>query len=108
MMVHGPRMPVEKARDESHRRILLYSVTQYSLSQVTLATILGVDHDELSAYELGLSKNAQQVFKYTLTGMVGNYMKELVVLPRDIYPADDVKMHLGLTGDHAEMSFMNL
>ncbi len=41
-------------------------------------------------------------------GMVGNYMNERVFTPRDVYPADDVKMHLGLTGAHAQMSFMNL
>jgi hypothetical protein len=78
------------------------------LSQETLATILEADRDELRAYEVGLSKNAQQIFKYTLTGMVGTYMNERVFTPRDVYPADDVKMHLGLTCAHAQMSFMNL
>jgi hypothetical protein len=98
-------MPVEKARDEPHRRILLNSAALYSL---TLETILGADRDELSAYELGLTKNAQQMFKYTLPGLVGNYMNERVFTQRDVYPADDVKMHLGLMGAHAQMSFMNL
>jgi hypothetical protein len=101
-------MPVEKARDESHRSILLNSAAPYSLSKETLETILGADHDELSAYELGLTKNAHQIFKYTLPGMVGNYMNERVFTPRDVYPAVDVKMHLGLTGNHTKMSFMNL
>ena len=108
MIVHGPRMPVEKARDEPHRRILLYSAAPYCLSQETLATILEADRDELRAYEVGLSKNAQQIFKYTLTGMVGTYMNERVFTARDVYPADEVKRHLGLTGDHSKMSFMNL
>ena len=108
MIVHGPRMPVEKARDEPHRCILLYSAAPYCLSQETLATILEADRDELSAYEVGLSKNAQQIFKYTLTGMVGTYMNERVFTARDVYPADEVKRHLGLTGDHSKMSFMNL
>jgi hypothetical protein len=39
---------------------------------------------------------------------LGNYMNEQVFTPRGVYPADDVKMHLGLTGPHAQMSFMNL
>ncbi len=95
MMVYGPRMPVEKARDESHRRILLNSAAPYSLSKETLETILRADRDELTAYELGLTKNAKQIFKYTLRGMVGNYMNERVFTRRDVYPADDVKMHLG-------------
>ena len=80
----------------------------YSLSMETLETILAADRDELTAYELGLTKNAQQIFKYTLPGLLGNYMNERVFTPRDVYPADDVKMHLCLTGAHAQMSFMNL
>jgi hypothetical protein len=108
MMAYGPRMPIEKAREESHRRILLNSAAPYSLSMATLETILAADRDELSAYELGLTKNAQQIFKHTLPGLLGNYMNERVFTLRDVYPADDVKMHLGLTGAHAQMSFMNL
>lgn len=108
MMAYGPRLPIEKARDESHRRILLRSAAPYSLSMETLETILAADRDELTAYELGLTKNAQQIFKYTLPGLLGNYMNERVFTPRDVYPSDDVKMHLGLTGAHAQMSFMNL
>jgi len=108
MMAYGPRMPIEKARDESHRRILLLSAAPYSLSIESLETILAADRDELNAYELGLAKNAQQIFKYTLPGWLANYMNERVFTPRDVYPSDDVKMHLGLTGAHAQMSFMNL
>jgi hypothetical protein len=107
-MEYGPRMPVEKARDESHCRILLNSTPPYSLSKETLEMILAADRDELSAYELVLTKNAQQIFKYTLPGMLVNNMNERVFTQRDVYPADDVKMHLGLTGAHAQMSFMNL
>ena len=40
MMAYGPRLPIEKARDESHRRILLNSAAPYSLSKETLETIL--------------------------------------------------------------------
>ena len=108
MMAYGPRLPVEKARDETHRRILLRSAAPYSLSVESLETILAADRDELTAYEIGLIKNAQQIFKYTLPGLLGNYMNEQVFTPRGVYPADDVKMHLGLTGAHAQMSFMNL
>jgi hypothetical protein len=79
-----------------------------ALSVESLETILAADRDELTAYEIGLMKNAQQIFKYTLPGLLGNYMNEQVFTPRGVYPADDVKMHLGLTGAHAQMSFMNL
>ena len=108
MMAYGPRLPIEKIRDETHRRILLRSAAPYSLSVESLETILAADRDELTAYEIGLIKNAQQIFKYTLPGLLGNYMNEQVFTPRGVYPADDVKMHLGLTGAHAQMSFMNL
>ncbi len=108
MLAYGPRLPIEKARDESHRRILLRSAAPYSSSMETLETILAADLDELTAYELGLTKNAQQIFKYTLPGLLGNYMNEQLFTPRNVYPADDVKMHLGLTGAHAQMSFMTL
>ena len=108
LMVHGPRMPVEKARDDTHRRILLHSAAPYALSQETLETILGADRDELIAYTIGLAKNAQQVLKYTLGGMVGNVLNEQVFTPRNVYPTDVIKVHLGLTGDHARMSVMNL
>jgi hypothetical protein len=104
-------MPIEKARDESHHSILLYSAqaATYCLSQETLETILGADRDELSAYEQGLAKNAQHIYKYTLTGLLGNFMmNEQVFTMRNVYPTDDVKMHLSLTGDHVRMSFMNL
>ena len=108
LMVHGPRMPVEKARDDTHRRILLHSAAPYALSQETLETILDADRDELIAYTIGLAKNAQQVLKYTLGGMVGNVLNEQVFTPRNVYPTDVIKVHLGLTGDHARMSVMNL
>ena len=108
MMAYGPRLPIEKARDEDRRRIILRSAAPYSLSVGSLETILEADRDELTAYEIGLTKNAQQVFKYTLPGLLANYMNERVFTPRDVYPSDDVKMHLGLTGAHAKMSFMNL
>jgi hypothetical protein len=43
-----------------------------------------------------------------LYGLAGNYMNEKVLTPRDVYPADDVKLHLGLTGDNARKCFMEL
>jgi hypothetical protein len=51
---------------------------------------------------------AQQVIQYVLYGLAGNYMNEQVFTPRDVYPAEDVKLHLGLTGDNARKCFMEL
>ena len=78
------------------------------MSQETLDIILGADRDELSAYLTGMAKNSQQVIRYVLYGLAGNYMNERVFTPRDVYPADDVKLHLGLTGNNARKSFMDL
>ena len=107
-IVHGNKLPIEKIRDDSHRQILLHSASPYCLSQETLATVLAADPDEKNAYLIGLAKNAQQVIRYTLYGIVGNYMNERVFTPRDVYPAEDVKLHLGLTGDNARKCFMEL
>jgi antitoxin component of RelBE/YafQ-DinJ toxin-antitoxin module len=108
LIIHGKNLPIEKVRDETHRLILLRSAAPYCLSKETLDTILGADRDEMNAYLIGLSKNAQQVIRYQLYGLAGNYMNEKVLTPREVYPVDDVKLHLGLTGDNARKCFMEL
>ncbi len=107
-LLHGKNLPVEKVRDESARAILLYSAALYCLSQETLATILDADSDERKAYLIGLAKNTQQIMQYVLPGLVGNYMNEKVLTSRDVFPADDVKLHLGLTSANAQKCFMEL
>ena len=107
-LLHGKNLPVEKVRDETARVILLYSAAPYCLSQETLATILDADSDERKAYLIGLAKSAQQVMQYVLPGLVGNYMNEKVLTSRDVFPADEVKLHLGLTGTNAQKCFMEL
>ena len=108
LVVHGKNLPIEKVRDEPHRVILLRSAAPYCLSKETLDTILGADRDEKNAYLIALAKNAQQVIRYVIYGLSGNYMNERVFTPRDVFPADDVKLHLGLTGDNARKCFMEL
>jgi hypothetical protein len=111
LIVHGKNLPIEKIRDETHRIILIHSAAPYCLSQETLETILGADRQESSAYLVDMSKNTQQVIRYTLYGVTGNYMNEKVLTLRDVtdvLPADDVKLHLGLTGDNARKCFMEL
>ena len=46
--------------------------------------------------------------QYVLPGLVGNYMNEKVLTSRDVFPADEVKLHLGLTGTNAQKCFMEL
>ena len=107
-IVHGKNLPIEKIRDDNYRQCLLYSAAPYCLNQETLDMIVGTDRDEKNAYLIALAKNAQQVIRYVLYGQVGNYMNERVFTPRDVFPADDVKLHLGLTGDNARKCFMEL
>ena len=108
LVIHGKNMPIEKVRDDIPRAVLFHSSAPYSLSKANLDIILGADADERKAYLIGLVKNAQQVVKYILPGLVGNYMNEMVLTKRDVYPTDDVKLHLGLTGANAKKSFMEL
>ena len=107
-IVHGKNLPIEKIRDDNYRQSLLYSAAPFCLSQETLDLILESDSDERNAYLIALAKNAQQVIRYVIYGLVGNYINERVFTPRDVYPADDVKLHLGLTGDNARKCFMEL
>jgi hypothetical protein len=108
LIIHGKNLPIEKVRDDLPRATLLYSAAPYCLSQETLAIILDADPDERKAYLIGMVKNAQQVVKYILPGLVGNYMNEKVLTSRDVFPTEDVKLHLGLTGANAHKCFMEL
>ena len=106
LVVHGKNLPIKNVRDSIPRDILLYSASPYCISKDTLDIILGADSDERKAYLIGLAKNAQQVIKYTLGGLLGNYMNEKVLTSRDVFPTEDVKLHLGLTGANAQKCFM--
>jgi hypothetical protein len=59
------------------------------------------DPDERSAYIIGLAKNAQQVIRYSLYGQTINFLCDKKLTP-------EVKLHLGLTGDNARKSFMDM
>jgi hypothetical protein len=101
-------MPIEKVRDDINRAALLHSAAPFCLSQETLARATILDANERKAYLIGLVKNAQQVMKYILPGLVGNYMNEKVLTSLEDFPADDVKLHLGLTGANSQKCSMEL
>ena len=63
---------------------------------------------QTKAYLIGWVKNAQQVLKYVLPGLVGNYMNGKVLTSSEVFPADDVKLHLGLTSTNAKKCFREL
>jgi hypothetical protein len=104
----GKHMPVEKHRDEPARLILLQTAAKYSLNAASLKKIMDSEPDERSAFLIGLAKNAQQVIRYGLYGQAINFICDKVLTPRDVHPSDEIKTHLGLTGDNARKSFMDM
>ena len=108
LIINGKHMPVEKHRDGPNRLILLHTAAQFSLSKDQLDMILEADPVEMGAYVTALARNTQQVIRYTLYGQFNNYMNDKVLTPRDVFPSDDVKLHLGLTGENQKKSFMDL
>ncbi len=79
-------MPVEKQRGSVVRMILpLCSAGPYCLSKESMDTILEADTEELHAYMSELAKNAQQVIKYNLYGIAGNFLAEKVLTQHDVF-----------------------
>jgi hypothetical protein len=108
LILYGGKIPVEKQRDSAARMIMLRTVAQYCLSKENLDIILNADPDEQNAHLTGLAKNAQQYIKYHLSGNANNFMGEKVFTQHDIFPSAAVRKHLGLTGEHATKSFMDM
>jgi hypothetical protein len=102
------RLSVEKHRDEPARLILLQSAAKYSLNAASLKKIMDSETDERSAFIIGLAKNAQQVIRYSLYGQTINFICDTVLTPRDVHLSDEIKIHLGLTGENARKSFMDV
>ena len=89
------------------RTIVLRTVAPYCLNDESLDTILKADSEEQNALLSGLAKNAQQYIKYQLYGNVANFMADKV-LTQHVFLSAAVRKHLGLTGDHATKSFMDM
>ena len=88
--------------------IVLRTVAPYCLNDETLDTILKADPEEQNALLMDLAKNAEQNIKYQLYGTVANFMADKVLTQHDVFPSAAVRKHLGLTGDHATKSFMDM
>jgi hypothetical protein len=84
------------------------SAAKYSLNPASLKKIMDSDPDERSAFIIGLANNAQQVIRYSLYGKTIKFLCDKVLTPRDVHPSDEVKLHLGLTGENARKRFMNI
>ncbi len=98
-------MPVEKHRDETARLVILRSAAPFCLSDESMQKIMEAEPEKRTAFLTGLAGNAQPVFRYTLYGYTVNFMSEKVLTPHDIHPSDDIKQHLGLTGENAKNFF---
>ena len=107
-IISGHKVPVEKVRDCPARITVLRTVAPYCLNDESLDTILKADPDEQNALLSGLAKNGQQYIKYALYGTVANFMADKVLTQHDVFPSAAVRKHLGLTGDHATKSFMDM
>ena len=108
LIISAHKVPVEKVRDSPARMIVLRTVAPYCLNDETMDVILKADPEEQNAFLCGLAKNAQQYIKYALYGTVANFMADKVLTQHDIFPSAAIRKHLGLTGDHATKSFMDM
>jgi hypothetical protein len=88
--------------------IVLRTVAPYCLSKETLDIILNAEPEKHNALLSGLARNGQQYLKYHLYGEVANSMADKVLTQHDVFPSDTVREHLGLTGDQASKSFMDM
>ena len=105
-IVHcGKNIPVEKHQDEAEG---LISASQYCLSPASMQLIMQADNVERHTYISGLAKIAQQVTRYLIYGLTINYICDKVLTQHDVYPSEDVKLHLVLTGEHFKKSFMDM
>jgi hypothetical protein len=89
-LVHfGKNYPVEKARDEDARRLLMRCAAQYAMNEVNQDEFFNNPPEQM---------NLQQALRYALYGMTMKFLSEKVFTPRDLYASDAVKKHLGLMG----------
>ena len=109
LITAGKDVPVERTRDEEDRVYIMYSACPYSISPEQVSAIEEADQHESPAYLQGMARSAQQKIRYSLYGLVNNHFNERVFTGSGVQPANElVKMHLGLVGEHAGKSFMDM
>ena len=99
---------VERTRDEEDRMVIIYSACPYAISAVQVSEIEEADPHERAAYLQGIAKLAQQRIRYMLFGLVNNHFNERVFTGSGVQPANELVKHLGLVGEHAGKSFMDM
>ena len=108
LIMFGKDLPTDKVRKDEERTAVMYSAAQYALSDEQLSALEDADPQELMPYLLGMGKAAQQSLKYLLYAKVNQFFNDYVFTRPGVYPSTDIRIHLGLTGVHADKSFMDL
>jgi hypothetical protein len=101
---------VKMVRDEVARMTAMLSATPYALNASSVEKLFKSPPEEVSAFAIGLAKNAQQANRYNpgLYGLVLNYLNDKVLAQSEVHPSDDIKLRLGLTEANVGVSFMEL
>ncbi len=94
----GKHHPVEKARDEDARRLLMLCTAKYAMNDVNHEEFFNNPPEQISVFGVGLARILQQALRYALYGVTMNFLSEKVFTLCDLYASDAVKKHLGLTG----------
>ena len=108
MVMCGKHLPVEKVRDEELRLRVMYSAHPYAISVEQLSEIEDATAEQRCAYLLGMAKSAQQKLRYNLYGRTNNQFNEKVFTGPGLHPDQLIKVHLGLVGEHADKTFMEM
>jgi hypothetical protein len=108
MVMCGKYLPVEKVRDEELRLRIMYSAHPYAISVEQLSEIEDATAEQRCAYLLGMAKSAQQKLRYNLYGRTNNQFNEKVFTCPGLHPDQLIKVHLGLVGEHADKTFMEM
>jgi hypothetical protein len=105
----GKDIPTEKVRDHDKRLLIMYSASPYALGDDECSALEEADILDLRPYLLGMSKASQQIIKYVLYAKVHDHFNNYVFTKTGVSPSrSDVRLNLGLVGDHADKSFMDM
>ena len=81
----------------------LYAISVEQLSEKEDATA-----EQRCVYLIGMAKSAQQKLRYNLHGSTNNQFNEKVFTGPGLHPDQLVKVHLGLVGEHANKTFLEM
>jgi hypothetical protein len=104
----GHELPTEKVRDHGKRLNIMYSASPYALGEEQCRALEEADPLQLKPYLLGMAKAAQQSLKYLLSAKANHHFNQFVFTRHGVLPRSEIRLNLGLVGEHAEKSFMDM